>query len=77
MAPGDFGSDSGFDDDEKPTGKALGVRRRFDEFDCPECSANNPYGDGFGNNDEVLCNYCGLEFRATVDDEGNLKLRPA
>ncbi len=62
-------------DDEKPTGAALGVKRKFDEFECPTCSANNPYDEGFGNNDEVLCNWCGLTFKAIVDEEGNLKLR--
>ena len=72
MAPlDDYG---GHDEDEKPTGKALGTKRKFDEFECPACSANNPF-DTFGNGDEVLCNWCGMEFRAVVDDEGNLKLK--
>ncbi len=62
------------DEDEKPTGKALGTKRKFDEFECPTCSANNPY-EPFGNNDEILCNWCGLQFKAIVDEEGNLKLR--
>ncbi len=59
------------DDDEKPT---LGSRRRFEEFECPACSAHNPF-DEFGNNDEVLCNWCGVEFKALVDDEGVLRLK--
>jgi transcription elongation factor Elf1 len=63
------------EDDDKKSGKAQGGKRRFDEFDCPACSANNPVGDGFGNNEEVTCNYCGLEFRVQIDDEGKLKLR--
>ena len=62
------------DEDEKPTGRALGTRRRFSEFECPACSANNPF-DEFGNNDEVLCNWCGIQFKAAVDDEGNLGLK--
>ncbi len=62
------------DEDEKPTGKALGTKRKFDEFECPACSANNPY-DTFGNGDEVLCNWCGMSFRALVDDEGTLRLK--
>jgi hypothetical protein len=49
--------------------------RRFNDFDCPGCDANNPYDDGFGDGDEVLCYYCGLEFRVTVNDEGRLRLR--
>ena len=48
------------EDEDAPKGTALGVRRRFDEF---------------GNNDEVLCNWCGLQFLALVDDEGRLKLK--
>jgi transcription elongation factor Elf1 len=62
------------DEDEKQKGKVLGARRKFSDFECPACSANNPF-DEFGNNDEVLCNWCGLEFKALVDDEGNLKLK--
>jgi hypothetical protein len=63
------------EDEEKKSGAALGSKRRFDEFDCPSCSANNPMGDGFGNNDELVCNYCGAPFKAVVDDEGHLKLK--
>ena len=62
------------DEDEKKSGKDLGTRRRFSEFECPTCNANNP-SDDFGNNDELLCNYCGLSFKALVDDEGNLRLK--
>jgi hypothetical protein len=62
------------DDDEKPSGSALGTRRRFEEFECPACSAHNPF-DEFGNNDEVLCNWCGVEFKALVDEEGVLRLK--
>ena len=53
-----------------------GAKRKFDEFECPSCSAHNPY-DEFGNNDEVLCGYCGLSLKALVDEEGKLKLREA
>ena len=62
------------DDDDKPAGSDLGARRRFSEFECPTCSAHNPF-DEFGNNDEVLCNWCGVQFKALVDDEGKLKLK--
>lgn len=65
-----------FDDDDSGSGAKEGKQRRFSEFDCPECNANNPSGDAFGHGDEVLCNYCGEEFKATVDDEGRLRLRP-
>lgn len=65
---------SELEDEEKKSGKALGVRRKFAEFECPACSANNPFEE-FGNNDEVLCSWCGLEFRAVVDEEGDLRLK--
>ncbi|HTO95847.1 MAG TPA: hypothetical protein VMK66_02280 [Myxococcales bacterium] len=62
------------DEDEALKDAALGSKRRFSEFECPTCSAHNPF-DEFGNNDEVLCNWCGLQFKALVDEEGNLKLK--
>jgi hypothetical protein len=66
------------DEDESPAqsdGSAEGRKRRFREFDCPECSANNPYDDGFGHGDEIICNYCGEQFLVRVSDEGRLRLR--
>ncbi len=63
------------DDDESPVAESRA--RRFTEFECPECSANNPLDDGFGHGDEVICNYCGQELKAQVSDEGKLKLKPA
>jgi uncharacterized Zn-finger protein len=62
-----------FDEDDEPRDE--GRRRKFRELDCPECSAVTPLDDGFGDGDDVLCCYCGLEFRATVSDGGRLKLR--
>jgi hypothetical protein len=47
----------------------------FDEFDCPVCNANNPYGDGFKPREEIRCFYCGTSFVAKVDDSGKLKLK--
>lgn len=32
------------------------------EFECPDCNAHNPMDDGFRIGDEVLCNYCGMEY---------------
>ncbi len=69
--------DPGYDDDEKPTGEQAGRDRRFTDFDCPDCAANNPYDDGFGDGDEIRCYYCGEEFRVTVSDSGRLKLKLA
>ena len=62
------------EDEDRKSGRSLGTRRKFEEFDCPACSANNPF-DTFGNGDDVLCNWCAMEFRAIVDEEGSLRLK--
>jgi hypothetical protein len=61
------------EDEDKKSGRSLGTKRRFAEFECPTCSANNPLE--FGNGEDVPCSYCGLSFTAIVDEEGTLKLR--
>jgi hypothetical protein len=66
--------DPGHDDDDIQTGDE-GRTRRFGDFDCPDCNANNPHDDGFGDGDEVRCYYCGQEFRALVSDQGRLRLK--
>jgi len=53
------------------------VKLRFTEFECPDCDAPNPYDDGFGNGDEVLCFYCGMSYIALVDESGRLKFKEA
>ncbi|HYQ82029.1 MAG TPA: hypothetical protein VEP68_11025 [Anaeromyxobacteraceae bacterium] len=64
------------DEDELEGQRAVqSASRRFNDFDCPACSANNPYDDGFGDGDEVLCYYCGQEFKVRVSDEGRLRLK--
>jgi transcription elongation factor Elf1 len=63
------------DDDSKTSGENEDRSRRFSDFDCPDCSANNPYDDTFGHGDEIRCYYCGQEFRAEVNDSGKLRLR--
>jgi len=68
------GPDEGDDQKGDP---AEGQQRRFSDFDCPDCSANNPYDDTFGDRDEVRCYYCGQLFLATVTDGGKLRLREA
>jgi hypothetical protein len=60
--------------EEEGEPSSSGKRRRFHEFDCPECSANNPYDDGFAAGDVVLCSYCGEELLADVNDDGMLRL---
>ena len=59
------------DDDDKNDTKA----KKFFEFDCPGCNANNPWGDGFEDGEEINCHYCGSTFVAQVSDEGRLKLK--
>ncbi len=67
--------DQGYDEDDEKDDSSEGASRRFGDFDCPECSANNPYDDKFGHGDEIRCYYCGAEFRVTVTDSGRLKTR--
>jgi hypothetical protein len=64
------------DDDDK-SADAAGAERRFNDFDCPVCAANNPYDDAFGDGDEVRCFYCGQEFLAKVTEAGRLRLKEA
>lgn len=47
----------------------------FREFECPSCSANNPVEAPITHGAELLCNYCGTEFKASISEEGKLKLR--
>ncbi len=63
-----------FDGEDEKKGDG-GVRKRFDEFDCPLCNANNPYDDGFHDGENVRCFYCGTEFRVKVDENGKIRLR--
>jgi transcription elongation factor Elf1 len=65
----------GTDEEPLEPGQNVGKKRSFKDFDCPSCSANNPYEDGFADGDEVICYYCGAEFKARVNDEGQLRLR--
>lgn len=53
-------------------GKSPADRGSWSEFDCPECSAHNPWDDGFTYGDEVFCGWCGCRFvvRRVKDDEG-------
>jgi transcription elongation factor Elf1 len=63
------------EDEAKKDPKQKGRQRKFDEFECPTCSAHNPYGDGFSSGDEVVCGYCGQSFEVKVNADGELKLR--
>lgn len=72
MAPHDEYEGENEDDKEK---QANGASSRFKEFDCPSCNANNPADPPFGDGEEILCNYCGTEYRVKVTDEGKLRLK--
>jgi hypothetical protein len=61
-----------YDDDEPDLS---GAARRFNDFDCTVCNANNPYDEAFGHGDDIQCFYCGQEFRVVVTDSGRLKLK--
>lgn len=68
------------DESNKPKFKRdkQGLMRREDhkfEFDCPECNANNPWDEGFGDGSEVQCHYCGCDLKVTFLDTGKLKLK--
>ncbi len=63
------------EEEERKDPRIAGKKRRFSDFDCPDCDANNPYEDGFGDGDEIRCHYCGQEYRVQVSDEGRLRLR--
>lgn len=61
--------------DEEARDMKRTAQRRFADFDCPTCNANNPRDETFGNGEEVRCYYCGEEFRAVVNEEGRLRLK--
>jgi transcription elongation factor Elf1 len=60
------------EDDDKPE---VTKGKKFDEFDCPSCNANNPWPDGLHEGDEIHCHYCGTSYLVRVSDEGKLKLK--
>ncbi|HEX8818746.1 MAG TPA: hypothetical protein VF794_02370 [Archangium sp.] len=59
------------DDDEKDSGPK-GSRK---DFDCPDCNANNPTEEPLSDGQEVLCNYCGMEFVVKALDNGRFKFK--
>lgn len=63
------------EDEDRRDRERAQAKLLFREFECPSCSADNPTEEPFGNGAEVMCNYCGTEFKATVSEEGKLKLR--
>jgi hypothetical protein len=75
--PLDRNDEGDFKEEEAP-GMGSGAKRRFKDFDCPDCAANNPYDEEpFGDGDEITCFYCGSQFNVSVNDDGKLRLREA
>lgn len=75
---GDWGFDDGDDDKPRMRRNADGFLQRSDmryEFDCPECDANNPWGDGFGDQSEIQCHYCNESFIVTFAERNRLKFK--
>ena len=71
-----MGSHGGYDPDDDEDNKDLaGGKRKYKEWDCPSCNANNPAGEPISDGDELICNYCGTTFLAKLTDEGKLKLK--
>jgi hypothetical protein len=58
------------------TKKKEDKEKGWDEFDCPECSAHNPWGDRFNVGDQVFCSWCGavLIVKRFPDDPTRYKL---
>jgi transcription elongation factor Elf1 len=44
------------------------------DFDCPGCNANNPADPPLSDGCEVLCHYCGSEFKVLMS-EGRVKFK--
>lgn len=63
--------DGDSDDGDKGSGK----KKKWDEFDCPSCNANNPWPDGLNDKDEVNCHYCGTSYLVRIADDSKLKLK--
>lgn len=62
------------DDDDGPRNRVDGVPLK--DFDCPSCNANNPCDELVGKRGvELRCNYCGVEYKVTVDDSGRFKFK--
>ena len=51
-----------------PPPRGYDRRRRpyWTEFECPACTAENPYDERFGFGDEVSCHYCQALFRVSA-----------
>ncbi len=64
--------DDSDDDDRKSAGG-----KKLKDWECPGCNANNP-ADEFvpvKKSVELRCNYCGVEFKVSLTEEGRFKFK--
>ena len=49
---------------------------KWTEFECPECSAHNPWDEGYVVGDQLFCNWCGavLVVKRFPDDPERCKV---
>lgn len=61
-------------DDDRPRGPA---GKKLKDWDCPSCQANNPTDEFIPEKKgiELRCNYCGVEYRITLSEEGRVKFK--
>lgn len=63
------------DDVEKEMARDNKGGKGLKDFDCPSCNANNPADPPLVDGSEVLCHYCGTEFKVMMSGEGRPKFR--
>ncbi|MBM4781284.1 MAG: hypothetical protein GQE15_26665 [Archangiaceae bacterium] len=71
MSSSDWGQ---HDDDDRQRGPA---GKKLRDWDCPSCNANNPSDEFVPEKKslELRCNYCGVEFRVSLSEEGRVKFK--
>ncbi len=65
------------DDVEKEMARDNKNGKGITDFDCPGCNANNPADPPLTDGSEVLCHYCGTEYRVTFSEGGRPKFKEA
>ena len=61
--------------DSKHKGPKRG-RKTWEEFECPLCTAHNPWDDGYSVGDELFCAWCGavIQVKKVGDDPERCRL---
>ena len=77
-----WGAEDAEEEENKPKFKRdkTGTMRQVGllyEFDCPECDANNPWDDGFGEGADLRCHYCHQDFVVVLMEGTKIKLKAA